>query len=87
MIAGLGTAGVPTTTGLIGAYSTSSQWDSITGGTASAAAGSLYEIPNWIPGATTLSQAQSNCALPSFTSAARISVTQWTGSPDNDYAC
>ena len=86
MIAGLHAAGVPTTIGAIGAYSTSSQWDSITGGTTSSAAGSLYQIPNWIPGATTLAQAQSNCSLSSFTSGS-VTVSQWSGTPDNDYAC
>jgi len=86
MIAGLQAAGAPTAVA-VGAYSTSSQWSSITGGTTTTAAGSLYGIPNWIPGATTLAEAQSNCSLTSFTGAASISVTQWTGSPDNDYAC
>lgn len=79
MIAGLS---VPT----VGAYSTSAQWDSITGGTATSASGSLYGIANWIPGATTLAGAQANCSLPSFTGGT-VAVTQWTGSPDNDYAC
>ena len=86
MIAGLQAAGVPTTTGAIGAYSTSSQWDAITGGTTTSASGSLYAIPDWIPGATTLSQAESNCGLPPFTGGG-VLITQWTGSPDNDYAC
>ncbi|HVC68640.1 MAG TPA: hypothetical protein VNC61_00100, partial [Acidimicrobiales bacterium] len=78
MIAGLQAAGAPTAVA-VGAYSTSSQWSSITGGTTTTAAGSLYGIPNWIPGATTLAEAQSNCSLTSFTGAASISVTQWTG--------
>ena len=85
MVAGLQAAGV-TTVNAIGAYSTASQWDSITGGTTSSAAGSLYKIPNWIPGATTQVQAASNCTLASFTGGS-VTVTQWTGSPDNDYAC
>ena len=87
MIAGLQAAGVSTMASAVGAYSTSSQWDSITGGTSSSTAISLYGIPDWIPGATTKSQAQSNCSLPSFTGAGIVSITQWTGSPDNDYAC
>lgn len=82
MIAALQAAGVAT----VGAYSTSSQWDTITGGTTTSASGSLYGIPNWIPGATSLAGAQSNCTLPSFTGGS-VSVTQWTGTPDNDYAC
>ena len=84
MIAGLQAAGVT----VVGAYSTSSQWDSITGGTTTPASGSLYAIPNWIPGATSLSAAEANCSQPSFTgTAGSVTVTQWTGTPDNDYAC
>lgn len=82
MIAAFQTAGVTT----VGAYSTSSQWDTITGGTTTSASGSLYTIPNWIPGATSLAAAQSNCSLPSFTGGS-VTVTQWTGTPDNDWAC
>ncbi len=83
MVAGLEAVGAST----VGAYSTASQWNSVTGGTTTSAAGSLYLIPNWIPGATTLIQAESNCNSPSFTGATTIAMTQWTGSPDNDWAC
>ncbi len=82
MIAAFQAAGATT----VGAYSTASQWNSITGGTSTTAAGSLYGIPNWIPGASSLSGAQSNCSLPSFTGGS-VTVTQWTGTVDNDYAC
>jgi len=81
MIGAFQAAGVTT----VGAYSTSSQWDSVTGGTSSTS-GSLYGITNWIPGATTLSEAQSNCSQPSFTGGS-VAITQWSGTPDNDYAC
>jgi hypothetical protein len=81
-IAGLHAAGATT----VGAYSTTSQWTSVTGGTSSAS-GSLYQIPNWIPGARGLSGAQANCADKSFTGG-RVTVTQWFGHPyDGDYAC
>jgi hypothetical protein len=69
----------------IGAYSTSYQWTTITGGTTSSS-GSLYKIPNWLPGATTLAGAKSNCHAASFT-AGRIVITQWFTNPDSDYAC
>ena len=69
----------------IGAYSTSFQWTVITGGTRSSS-GSLYRLPNWVPGATTLAGAKSNCRLKSFT-AGRIVITQWLANPDGDYAC
>lgn len=82
MIAGFQAAGATT----VGAYSTSSQWNSITGGTSSAS-GSLYQIPDWIPGARNLSDAEANCAAPSFTGGT-VTVTQWFGHPyDGDYAC
>jgi hypothetical protein len=70
---------------VIGAYSTSYQWTTITGGTTSSS-GSLYKIPNWVPGATTLAGAESNCKTASFT-AGRIAITQWFTDPDSDYAC
>ncbi len=69
----------------VGAYSTASQWNAVTGGTTSAS-GPLYGIPDWVPGAKTLSGARSNCKLSSFTGGT-IAVTQWSGRPDNDYAC
>lgn len=82
MFAELHAAGAPS----IGAYSTSSQWDTITGGTNSSS-GSLYQIPNWIPGARNLSGAQANCSQVSFTGGT-VAVTQWIGHPDDDdYAC
>jgi hypothetical protein len=81
MIAALQQAGAST----VGAYSTSAQWATITGGTASSS-GSLYQIPDWIPGAKTLSGAKANCSITSFT-AGRVEVTQWPGRPDHDYAC
>jgi hypothetical protein len=81
MIAALKHAGASS----VGAYSTSSQWNVITGGTTSASK-TLYRIPNWIPGAKTLSGAKSNCHLASFTSG-RVVITQWTGTFDHDHAC
>jgi hypothetical protein len=68
---------------LVGTYSTSAQWGTITGGTP---LGTLAGIADWIPGARSLSGAQANCRLASFTGG-RVAVTQWTGRPDHDYAC
>lgn len=81
MIAALQQAGATS----VGAYSTGSQWTSVTGGTTSSS-GSLYGMPDWIPGAKTQSRAISNCGLPSFTGG-QVAVTQWRGRTDNDYAC
>ncbi len=83
MIAALETDGVPARA--VGAYSTSSQWSTVVGVT-TAASGSLWQIPDWIPGARTLTGAIANCALPSFTGGV-VSVTQWTARSDGDYAC
>ena len=82
MIAGLQAAGATS----IGAYSTAYQWDQITGGTGSGS-GSLYGVPDWIPGARSLSGAQSNCTQTSFTGGL-VELTQWFSHPfDGDYAC
>ncbi len=84
MVYALQQSAVPTSA--IGVYSTSSQWDDITGGT-SQSSGSLYGLADWIPGARTLSQAESNCALGSFTGG-RVALTQWSGhTGDSDYSC
>lgn len=81
MIAALRTAGATS----VGAYSTASQWDQVTG--TGATAGSLGGIPDWIPGAKRLAAAESNCADVSFTGG-KVTLTQYSGHPDdNDYAC
>jgi hypothetical protein len=83
MVAALQSAGVA----VIGAYSTPSQWNTITGGTTSSAAGSLYQIPEWLAGARDFSEAESNCTQSSFTGGT-VAMTQWFGHPiDGDYAC
>ena len=83
MIAALSSAGAT----VIGSYSTSFQWNQVTGGTTSSAAGSLFGIADWIPGARSQSGAVANCKLPSFTGG-RVAVTQWTAkSTDFDHAC
>ncbi len=82
MIAGLEAAGAT----MVGVYSTSAQWDSITGGTTSAS-GSLWEVPEWVAGARTASGAQANCTQTSFTGGA-VTLAQWSGRPfDGDVAC
>jgi hypothetical protein len=81
MVAAFQTAGVAT----VGVYSTSAQWGTIAGGTP-ATTSSLYGIPDWIPGATSESGAQTDCGPPSFT-AGTVALAQWTGTPDSDYAC
>jgi len=82
MLAGLASFGSMTYP--IGIYSTSSQWGTIVG---AEALGSISGLPDWIPGASTLSGATKNCGLPTFTNGT-VAVTQWFGSPyDGDYSC
>lgn len=81
MVAALRVAGVS----VVGVYSTASQWSQIAG-TTTTSSGSLYQLPDWIPGATSLTGAKANCSLSSFT-AGSVVLTQWTGTVDNDHAC
>ncbi len=82
MVAALQAAGASA----IGVYSTTTQWDAITGAP-SAALGSIGALDNWVPGASTAAGAETNCALSPFTSGT-IALAQWTsGSVDGDVAC
>lgn len=83
-VAGLQGAGA---TGSIGFYSTASQWQTITGLTATTSPAYFPSSePNWLAGASSLSQAQSNCSA-SFTGA-HVSLAQFaSGGFDADYAC
>jgi hypothetical protein len=66
----------------IGFYSTASDWLTITGGTSSFAA-----YPSWMPGASSLVGAQSNCPKPGVTGG-RVALTQYPSSGfDGDYRC
>jgi hypothetical protein len=72
----------------VGVYSTSYQWGKIAGTPATES--SLIGLPDWIPGARTLSAAQSNCGLAPLTTGAKVTITQWVqkgSSIDSDYAC
>lgn len=77
-----GSGGAPAT---VGVYSTTSQWSAITGGTGPSSP--MWGLPDWVPGARTLSGAESNCSLASFTGGG-VAVTQWfSRTADMDYAC
>lgn len=66
----------------VGFYATSSDWQTITGGTTSFSA-----YKSWIPGATSLSQAQANCAGGGITGGG-VALTQYpSGGFDADYQC
>ncbi len=67
----------------VGIYSTSSSWDTITGG---GQVETLSGLPDWLPGARSLSGAEANCAMAGFTGP--VQVTQWTSRQlDYDFAC
>lgn len=73
-------------TGPVGTYSTASQWLSITGLNASSSPAYFASAPDWVAGAGSLKQAQSDCSA-SFTGG-RVALVQYpAGSFDGDYAC
>jgi hypothetical protein len=83
MVAALTAAGVAE----VGIYSTSDQWDQVTGGPTYTNEATLAGLPDWIPGARKLSGAVANCQLSSFTGGV-VELTQWFSRPyDSDYAC
>lgn len=70
----------------IGLYSTSFQWGEIVGSLN--ARSSLNGLPNWLPGASDLAGAKSNCSKAPLTSGGDILLTQYTtGDFDYDYSC
>jgi hypothetical protein len=82
-VSGVQLGGVTT----VGIYSTSYQWGQITD-TSALGYSDLVGLPDWIPGARTLSGAQANCSLSGFTTTAKPTITQWFGKPyDGDVAC
>jgi hypothetical protein len=72
--------------GNVGIYSTPKQWDPIVGTVRPNSP--LYRLPDWIPGATTLSRAKKNCSLAPLTGGGTVTVVQWSNKPVNrDLAC
>src|SRR5580700_428004 len=70
----------------VGIYSTPKQWDPLVGTVH--ANSPLYRLPDWIPGATTLSRAKKNCGLAPLTGGGTVTVVQWSTKPVNrDLAC
>jgi len=61
--------------GTVGIYSTPRQWDPIVGTVPSTSP--LYRLPDWIPGAKTLSQATKNCRQAPLTRGGTVTVAQW----------
>lgn len=70
----------------VGLYSTTYQWGQIVG--AVTAGSNLYSLKSWIPGATTLAQAKTNCAATPLTDGGKVALTQYLPrSSDYDYSC
>jgi hypothetical protein len=75
--------------GQIGFYSTGYQWNQITGLTASTSPAYFStSYANWVPGATTLSGAQTRCSSAYSFTGARVQLTQYLQNGfDADYRC
>jgi hypothetical protein len=90
MVAALRAADGGTGVSAVGVYSTSSQWQTITGtpgASYNGVADSLWGLADWLPGARSLSGAQSNCHVSSFNGAV-VSLAQWSSRPyDGDVSC
>jgi len=72
--------------GTAGIYSTIKQFGPLMGTVASASP--LYRLPDWIPGAKKLSNAEKNCRLAPLTGGGTVTLTQWTTpSGNSDYSC
>ena len=71
----------------VGLYSTSYQWGQIVGAQVSATS-NLNGLDSWLPGASSLAGAQSNCSLSALTTGGKVTVTQYfTSTLDRDISC
>jgi hypothetical protein len=77
--------------GFAGIYSTKTMWNTIAGhvplSDASGLPSSLYNLNEWVPGATSLQSAQQNCGLMPFAGGGRVLLTQYGDGLDLDYRC
>ena len=70
----------------VGIYSTNYQWGTIVGSVP--ASSDLNGLKSWLPGASDLSSAQSNCSESSLTNNGSVTLTQFTTNNfDYDYSC
>ena len=71
----------------VGVYSTTYQYNTITGIPSGASGGSLDGLPEWGAGASTQADADGNCSVTTFTKGQMV-LTQWvSGGLDNDVSC
>ena len=72
--------------GRVGLYSTSYQWAQIVGSVPSTS--NLVGRNSWLAGASTLSQAESNCSRPPLVPGGRVTLTQYVpDSLDRNHSC
>lgn len=70
----------------VGIYASSGSWTSIFGPVAQGS--TLYSLPEWRPGATSLRGAQGNCSLAPFEGNGHVVLAQYVSSNlDYDYSC
>ncbi len=71
----------------VGLYSTAAQWKQVVGSSVTFSS-NLNGLQSWLPGARSLSGAQSNCKLPALTLGGIVTLTQYVSSQlDYDYSC
>jgi hypothetical protein len=72
--------------GTVGIYSSSTSWSSLFGPVTSSS--TLYQLPEWRPGAKSLRAAQGNCSLQPFEGTGKVTLTQYVSNNlDYDYSC
>jgi hypothetical protein len=70
----------------VGVYASSNDWANI--GFTAGSTGNLANLPNWVPGATTLTGAQANCTHATLLGNGYVSITQYVShNLDYDYSC
>lgn len=70
----------------VGIYSTTRQWQVITG-TAASGSAVLRGLPNWLAGPSTVAEAERLCSSAPLTPGGRVALTQWTDGFDWNHAC
>jgi hypothetical protein len=72
--------------GTVGLYSTAQQWKAIAGSVGTASP--LRSLDSWLPGASTLAGASSNCAKAPLVAGGEVVLTQYvSGGLDHDVSC
>lgn len=70
----------------VGLYATRAHWTEIVG-TSVAKTSSLYKLPSWLAGSSTLGQARRACGAAALTGGGKVQLTQYTDTFDRDHSC